>query len=145
MTEQEIIDDLIIRGYPLREIDVEEFSDFEENKDIEEFSDDFNCSYSLLNGSISYLIIESKNLCNKDIEIISELINLEVLLLGGNNLSDLHESFYKLQKLRRLSLARNKFNKIPDVLFKLKNLEKLYLYKNKIINIFNKSVDNVDN
>ncbi len=138
MTEQEIIDDLIIRGYPLREIDVEEFLDFEENKDIEEFSDDFNCSYSLLNGSISYLIIESKNLCNKDIEIISELINLEVLLLGGNNLSDLHESFYKLQKLRRLSLARNKFNKIPDVLFKLKNLEKLYLYKNKIINIPNK-------
>lgn len=141
MTEQEVIEELIRRGYPLCEKQLGEYEEYEEYVDDPEYVDDvkksWDCSYVFSNNSLVYLRIESKNLINEDLEIISELINLQILSIGGNNLSDLPESFIKLQNLKEISLARNKLKKIPDILFKLKNLEKLYLYKNEIKDIPN--------
>ena len=65
-------------------------------------------------------------------EKISNLQNLEYLILRNNDFSDLPESLCELSKLIQIDLQHNYFRGIPDVLGKLPNLEHLDMGHNLI-------------
>ena len=66
-------------------------------------------------------------------EAIFELADsLELLNLGGNELSELPDSMLILQKLRVLFFAQNKFKNIPVILGKLSSLFMLSFKSNQI-------------
>lgn len=61
---------------------------------------------------------------------IGELVNLEVLHLGGNQLNDLPHELQRCQQLRTLILNKNKFTGVPFVVTALQNLESLSIAGN---------------
>ena len=158
MSDLEIIEVLKNKGHELFEITVEEYYE-QKDSSFSLPSYEYNNSYVLLNNSVIHLEIdfvardedgfhidytdfkdEDLNvnfnpLDQEDLEYITKLTNLEILSIGGNELSELPDSFGNLKNLKALSLARNKFTYIPEVIFDFNKLEKLYLYKNEIANI----------
>lgn len=92
------------------------------------------------NGIDSNLfILESLNLLNISETTlqaipseISNLINLQTLLLYGNALQTIPESIGKLDKLKVLDISRNKLNNVPDNIVVLQNLTTINLSSNEL-------------
>ena len=62
--------------------------------------------------------------------------NLEILLLGSNQIPDIHpDLFYNCTKLRELMLYRNKLSSIPVEISRLESLEKLSLANNNLYSL----------
>ena len=66
---------------------------------------------------------------------VGRLINLEVLSLDFNYISDLPISLEFCQKLSELTMTGNKFNLIPAVVLKLKNLKVLRISGNPLMQL----------
>jgi len=62
----------------------------------------------------------------------SALVNLDELVLWGNDLASLPSSLAACKRLRRINLFRNRFEAIPDVLADLPALVALTIGRNKI-------------
>lgn len=75
-------------------------------------------------------------------ESISQLKNLELLILSDNNLSSLPIWIKDFEKLRYLYLDNNLFEEIPNAIFSLKNIQMLDISNNKLKRI-PKKVNNV--
>jgi Leucine-rich repeat (LRR) protein len=65
-------------------------------------------------------------------ELFSIADQLEILDLGGNQLSDLPDDFDRFKNLRILFLTDNKFEHIPTVLAKCENLEIIAFKSNRV-------------
>lgn len=63
---------------------------------------------------------------------ISNLINLQTLILYGNDIENIPCGFEKLDKLKFLDLSRNKISQIPDFINFLTNLDTINLSCNNI-------------
>lgn len=63
---------------------------------------------------------------------ITQLKQLEILILCRNALSELPDVICELEKLKKLDLSYNQLRRIPDSLLELKNLIKLYISSNCI-------------
>ena len=77
--------------------------------------------------------IDKLNLSNKNIEKLHEnfnlLINLKVLELEGNNISELPEEICEID-LKEIYLSRNNLKELPKSFGEIKNLEGLFLGNN---------------
>ncbi len=74
-------------------------------------------------------LVEVRRLAKLPAEI-RQLVNLEELDLGGNELTELPRELGALAKLRHLELRRNRLAKLPETFGKLGELEYLGLYGN---------------
>lgn len=63
---------------------------------------------------------------------IGELVNLEKLFIGRNNIKSLPESIGKLKKLKILSAQYNELTGLPEAIGDLESLEQLVLNQNKL-------------
>lgn len=68
-------------------------------------------------------------------EILELSDTLEILDLSGNRLSDLPESFARLENLRILFLSGNRFTEVPRVLGRMPKLEMVGLKSNAIAHV----------
>jgi hypothetical protein len=66
------------------------------------------------------------------IEGVGEFVGLEVLILNGNNLTDLPPELSKLQHLKDIHLRGNKLTSVPSVLFAMPQLDTIDLGLNSI-------------
>lgn len=82
-------------------------------------------------GNLNLLNISDTNLQHLP-DGISNLKNLQSLLLFGNEISTISDSIAGLEKLKVLDVSRNKLNGIPDGIGELKNLATLNLSHNAI-------------
>lgn len=87
----------------------------------------------------SLFALESLNLLNiSDTSLkalpheISNLINLQTLLLYGNEIATIPESIDRLEKLKVLDVSRNKLDSIPDSITKLHNLTTINISNNQL-------------
>ncbi|XP_031621184.1 leucine-rich repeat-containing protein 47-like [Contarinia nasturtii] len=88
---------------------------------------------------ISLFALESLNLLNisdtslKALPIeISNLINLQTLLLYGNEIETIPDTIGSLEKLKVLDVSRNKLQNVPDSITKLVNLTTINFSNNRI-------------
>lgn len=63
---------------------------------------------------------------------ISNLVNLQTLLLYGNEITSIPESIGQLTKLKVLDLSRNKLQTIPDAIAQLNNLQTINVSNNQL-------------
>jgi hypothetical protein len=68
----------------------------------------------------------------RELPDLSSLVNLDELVLWGNDLASLPRSLATCKTLRRINLFRNRFEAIPDVLAELPALVALKFGRNKI-------------
>ena len=61
---------------------------------------------------------------------IFDLTNLQILLIGSNNLKEISDSICKLKNLEELHILSSSIKKLPE----LKNLKELILIDTKIKN-----------
>jgi small GTP-binding protein len=95
--------------------------------------------------NITYLKINDKNLNTNDLEIIcDELVDLKILFLNDNNITNIPNSLNNLANIKTLSLNNNNIHTIPDSLDNLSNLKLLSLNNNNINTIPN-SLANLNN
>lgn len=87
----------------------------------------------------SLFALDSLNLLNisdttlKELPIgISNLINLQTLLLYGNEITTIPESIGQLTKLKVLDLSRNQLETIPDSITQLNNLQTINVSNNRL-------------
>lgn len=87
----------------------------------------------------SLFALESLNLLNiSDTSLkalpleISNLINLQTLLLYGNEIATIPESIDRLEKLKVLDLSRNKLANVPESITKLRNLTTINISNNQL-------------
>lgn len=87
----------------------------------------------------SLFALESLNLLNiSDTSLkalpmeIANLINLQTLLLYGNEIATIPESIGSLEKLKVLDVSRNKLETVPDTIAKLVNLTTINLSNNQL-------------
>lgn len=71
----------------------------------------------------------------KTITGLDALVNLELLELGGNNISSIGHSLDKLSSLKELWIGKNKISSLDDSLHHLHKLEKLSLQANRLTKI----------
>lgn len=81
--------------------------------------------------SLNLLNISDTSLKALPIEI-SNLINLQTLLLYGNEISTVPESIGRLDKLKVLDISRNKLENVPDTITQLQNLTTINISNNKL-------------
>jgi hypothetical protein len=107
-----------------------------------EFSEDYETRFNYAKERIAAAVSVGK----KSISIsrlglktipkeLFDVIDLQELTLGNNQLTDLPKEFAVFKELRILSMQRCQLKKIPEVLFNLKNLHTLNLSRNKIESI----------
>ncbi|XP_055312336.1 leucine-rich repeat-containing protein 47-like [Sitodiplosis mosellana] len=63
---------------------------------------------------------------------ISNLINLQTLLLYGNEIATIPDSIDRLEKLKVLDLSRNKLENVPHTITKLHNLTTINISNNQL-------------
>lgn len=63
---------------------------------------------------------------------ISNLINLQTLLLYGNEIAEIPEAIVQLEKLKVLDLSRNQLKCVPDTITKLSNLTTINISSNQL-------------
>ncbi len=63
---------------------------------------------------------------------IANLKKLRILLLDKNQITEIPSILGKLDRLQILNFAENNIEALPDMFSELKNLERLFLHKNKI-------------
>lgn len=63
---------------------------------------------------------------------ISNLINLQTLLLYGNEITTIPDSIGQLTKLKVLDLSRNQLEEIPDTIAQLSNLQTINVSNNQL-------------
>jgi internalin A len=68
-------------------------------------------------------------------ESITQLSQLQSLMLDGNRLTTLPESLARLSQLQLLSLINNRLTMLPEALQKLPKLEELYLHGNEALGL----------
>lgn len=68
----------------------------------------------------------------EDLNSMASFVNLEMLVLAGNELTTIPESISKLKSLKMLDLQDNQLVTLPDGIGELSNLEELDLQSNKI-------------
>eukprot|EP00796_Vickermania_ingenoplastis_P004674 gene4674-3368_t len=71
----------------------------------------------------------------KHISGLEALVNLELLELGGNQISSIGDALHTLRSLKQLWLGKNKISSIGTSLVNLHNLELLSLQANRIVEI----------
>lgn len=81
--------------------------------------------------SLNLLNISETSLKTLPLEI-SNLINLQTLLLYGNEITTIPESIGCLQKLKVLDLSRNKLENLPDTITGLQNLTTINISNNQL-------------
>ena len=110
---------------------------------IEEFIEniDKSSSYSSHRYCIKDNQIIGLNLYQADLsefpEIITELENLQYLILTSNKLKKIPENISDLKQLKILKLGYNQIEFVPNSIGNLKNLEELDLHSNKLKSIPN--------
>lgn len=63
---------------------------------------------------------------------ISNLINLQTLLLYGNEIAEIPDAIVRLDKLKVLDLSRNQLKSVPDTITKLHNLTTINISSNQL-------------
>lgn len=63
---------------------------------------------------------------------ISNLINLQTLLLYGNEIATIPDSIGQLDKLKVLDLSRNKLESVPETITQLRNLMTINISNNEL-------------
>lgn len=103
--------------------------------------------YANRNLFLEYLPSEISELVDLEILIIngvgltqlgdelSALKKLKILKISDNNLESIPDKIFEFNNLIELDLSNNKLSKIPQSIFSLKNLKTLRLKGNKILNI----------
>lgn len=81
--------------------------------------------------SLNLLNISETSLNALPLEI-SNLINLQTLLLYGNEIASIPDTIGHLEKLKVLDLSRNKLEHVPDTITKLTNLTTINLSNNQL-------------
>src|SRR5271165_5939373 len=76
---------------------------------------------------LSMVILKNKNVKN-----ISELLNLQVLYLYNNQITEIPATLGNLVNLQEVYLSHNQIKEIPAALSNLANLQRLYLSHNQI-------------
>uniref|UniRef100_A0A6C0KEJ3 HECT domain-containing protein n=1 Tax=viral metagenome TaxID=1070528 RepID=A0A6C0KEJ3_9ZZZZ len=97
----------------------------------------FLITLSVANCGLGYLIVE-------DINIISQLNQLESLNISSNRLLSLPENIKNLENITKLVSTNNRLNYIPDELTELTNIFDLNLSENLIIQL-PESINNMTN
>jgi Leucine-rich repeat (LRR) protein len=104
-----------------------------------DFSEDYETRFNYAIEKIAAAVSVGKKSINisrlglkKIPKELFDVIDLQELSLGNNQLSDLPKEFENFKELRILSMQKCQLKTIPEVLFKLKNLHTLNLSRNKI-------------
>lgn len=91
----------------------------------------YSLEEALDNKEFVYVLdLRSKQL--KNINAISKLKKLQILLIDGNELTTLPKSISKCKHLQVIKASRNQFVKLPNSIVKLKYLEVLELRQNSL-------------
>jgi len=91
-----------------------------------------NMNYDQYHKMISVEEVKTKLKLN---ESIDELIEIIILELSSNKLTEIPNSIGILQQLQYLDLSSNQLTKIPESIGNLPQLQNLYLYGNKLTEI----------
>lgn len=86
-----------------------------------------------LGGTLKELYLVENKI--KVISGLDSLVNLELLELGGNNISQIGHSLDNLRSLKELWIGKNKISSIEDSLHHLTNLERLSVQANRLTKI----------
>ena len=62
---------------------------------------------------------------------LGNLVNLRVLMLDTNQLSELPQEISRLQQLQRLSVSNNHLGRLPDTITNLQRLESVHAANNR--------------
>lgn len=86
------------------------------------FGADFDKLIQRFSYTEMYVYGNCEEIATKQIELLTDFINLSFLDLSYNNLTTLPNDFSKLKKLQYLNLNFNNFTEIPKCVFELENL-----------------------
>lgn len=86
-----------------------------------------------LGGSLKELYLVENKI--KVVSGLDALVNLELLELGGNNISQIGHSLDNLHSLKELWIGKNKISSLEDSLHQLTNLERLSVQANRLTKI----------
>lgn len=86
-----------------------------------------------LSGTLKELYLVENKI--KTISGLDALVNLELLELGGNQISQIGHSLDNLRSLKELWIGKNKISSLDDSLHQLHKLEKLSLQANRLTKI----------
>lgn len=67
---------------------------------------------------------------------LGSLINLRVLMLDTNQLSELPREIGQLTQLERISISNNLLHRLPDSFSNLQRLESLHAANNRLVAVF---------